>query len=326
MRIVFMATGDIALPSLDWLLSSELAALGHELIAVYTQPDKPVGRKQILTAPAVKEVALAAGVPVFQPESLRHDPDALATLVGLRSDLIIVMAYGQILPKAVIKAPVRACVNLHASLLPRHRGAAPIQAAIRDGDRQSGISLMMVAPRLDSGDVILQEKLDLASDETGGQLHDRLSTLGPVVLAKGLPLLSSGAISAVPQEESLVTYAAKLEREDGRLDWTRPASEIDRWIRAYDPWPGTFTTLAQDDGIRQVKIFPPLVIGSDLPCPPGTLVFEDKRLRIACGIGSIELSGDLQLEGRRRLPAPEWHRGVAVPSGTILGEVSSSEE
>lgn len=326
MRIVFMATGEIALPSLAWLLRPELAALGHELIAVYTQPDKPVGRKQILTSPRIKEVALAAGIPVFQPESLRHDPDALATLTGLRSDLIIVMAYGQILPKAVIAAPTRACVNLHASLLPRHRGAAPIQAAIRAGDRQSGISLMMVAPRLDSGDVILRECLDLAPDETGGQLHDRLAILGPIILAKGLPLLCSGAISTVPQEKSLVTYAAKLEREDGRLDWTRPASEIDRWVRAYDPWPGTFTTLTQDDEIRHVKIFPPVVLGPDLPHPPGTLVVEDKRLRIACGAGCVELSGDLQLEGRRRLPASEWLRGAAVPSGTILGVVASSVE
>jgi methionyl-tRNA formyltransferase len=324
MRIVFMATGEIALPSLAWLLSPELTALGHELIAVYTQPDKPVGRKQILTAPAIKEKALTAGIPVFQPESLRHDPAALATLLDLRSDLIIVMAYGQILPKAVIAAPALACVNLHASLLPRHRGAAPIQAAIREGDQQSGISLMMVAPRLDSGDVILREKLDLAPDETGGQLHDRLAALGPNILAKGLLLFSSGPISAVPQDEALVTYAAKLEREDGRLDWSRPAFEIDRWIRAYDPWPGTFTTLTQDNEIRQVKIFPPIAIGPDLPYPPGSLVFEDKRLRIACGSGCLELSGDLQLEGRRRLPADEWLRGVAVPSGTILGAVSSS--
>lgn len=326
MRIVFMATGDIALPSLTWLLGPEFAALGHQLIAVYTQPDKPVGRKQILTSPRIKEVALAAGVPVFQPESLRHDPDALATLTGLHCDLIIVMAYGQILPRAVLSAPTRACVNLHASLLPRHRGAAPIQAAIRAGGRQSGISLMMVAPRLDSGDVILQECLDLAPDETGGQLHDRLALLGPIILAKGLPLLCSGTITAVPQEESLATYAPKLEREDGRLDWTRPASEIDRWVRAYDPWPGTFTTLTHDEEIRHVKIFPPVVPRPDLPHPPGTLVLEEKKMLIACGVGCIELSGDLQLEGRRRLPAAEWLRGVAVPSGTILGVSASSAE
>lgn len=326
MRIIFMATGDIALPSLAWLLGPAFAALGHELIAVYTQPDKPVGRKQILTAPKIKDLAVTNGIPVFQPESLRHDPDALATLLGLRSDLIIVMAYGQILPKAVINAPTRACVNLHASLLPRHRGAAPIQSAIREGDQQSGISLMMVAPRLDSGDVILQETLDLAPDETGGQLHDRLALLGPIILEKGLPLLCDGSISAEPQEESLVTYAAKLEREDGRLDWTRPATEIDRWIRAYDPWPGTFTTLLQDDEIRQVKIFPPVIPGPDFPYPPGTLVVEDKRIFITCGEGSIELRGDLQLEGRRRIPSSEWLRGAAVPPGTVLGAVASSTE
>jgi methionyl-tRNA formyltransferase len=326
MRIVFMATGEIALPSLSWLLGPEPAALGHELVAVYTQPDKPVGRKQILTAPAIKVAALAAGIPVFQPESLRHDPAALATLSALRSDLIIVMAYGQILPKAVIAAPTRACVNLHASLLPRHRGAAPIQAAIREGDVHSGISLMMVAPRLDSGDVILQERFALSPDETGGQLHDRLAELGPVVLAKGLPLLGAGAIPATPQEESLVTYAAKLEREHGRLDWTRTAPEIDRWVRAYDPWPGTFTTLTQDGETRHVKVFPPLLPGPDLSLPPGTIRIADRRIHIACGEGSIELCGDLQLEGRRRLPASEWLRGVDLPVGTILGEAASSEE
>lgn len=316
MRIVFMGTGEIALPSLDWLLTSP----DVDVVGVFTQPDKKIGRKQILTPPEVKVRALAADIPVFQPHSFRKEPDAIAALESLHCDIAVVMAYGQILPRAVINAPRIACVNLHASLLPRHRGASPIQAAIRDGDAQSGITLMHIAPKLDAGDMILQSVIDLASDETGGSLHDRLADLGPGILEKGLPLLFAGKAERQPQNEEQVTYSGKLGREDGVIDWSLPAPEIERLVRAYDPWPGTTTILPGGKKSRILKLFPFAETGKSNSELPGTLLDDKGALHVACGADtSLRFTRNLQIEGKKRMAISEFLKGASLEKGLKLG-------
>jgi len=320
MRIVFMGTGDIALPTLQWLIEHQSAAPdGHEVVAVYTQPDKPVGRRQVLTAPEIKLLAAAHGIPVRQPEILRGNDEAIAEFAAFRPDLAVVMAYGQILPKLVISTPTMACVNLHASLLPRHRGASPIQAAIRDGDRDSGITLMHIVPKLDAGDMILKASTPILPDDTGGSLHDRLATLGPRLLERGLPLFWNGLPAAEPQDENLVTYSGKLLRDDGEIDWAMDASTLERLVRAYDPWPGTTTSLTRGEERRKLKIHPTIILTAGNSSPPGTVLESGTRLVVNCGGGALILEGDLQLEGRKRLSVGEFLRGTTLPVGTILG-------
>ncbi|MGB0153297.1 MAG: methionyl-tRNA formyltransferase [Verrucomicrobiales bacterium] len=314
MRFVFMGAGEIGLPSLRWML--ELA--DHEVVGIYTQPDKKIGRKQVLTPPAVKVVAEEAGVPVFQPETFRNNESAIEELRGLDCDIAIVMAYGQILPRAVIEAPKKACINLHASLLPRHRGASPIQAAIRDGDSETGITLMHIASKLDSGDMILKERTPIAAEDTGGILHDRLADIGPLLLEKSLTVLESDTIAAEAQDESLVTYSGKLERDHGKIDWSQSADTLARLIRAYDPWPGTYTAVDLGGERRKLKIYPYVEVGPDSDEPPGTVIGLDHDLTVSCGDGSLILKGDLQLEGRKRMSAGDLLRGVEIPAGTIL--------
>ncbi len=309
-----MGAGEIGLPSLRWML--DLA--DHEVVGVYTQPDKKIGRKQVLTPPAVKVMAEEAGVPVFQPETFRNNEAAIEELRGLDCDIAIVMAYGQILPRAVIEAPKKACINLHASLLPRHRGASPIQAAIRDGDSETGITLMHIVSKLDAGDMILKECTPIAAEDTGGILHDRLADIGPTLLEKALPVLESDTIAAEAQDESLVTYSGKLERDHGKIDWSQSADTLERLIRAYDPWPGTYTTVDLGGERRKLKIYPYVEAGPDSDEPPGTVIGSGQNLAVSCGDGSLILKGDLQLEGRKRMSAGDLLRGVEIPVGTIL--------
>ena len=312
-----MGTGEIALPSLRWLLdnhSAEDDAPQFQVVGLFTQPDKKVGRKQILTPPEAKVLALENEIPVFQPERLRNNEEALEELRALDCDIAVVMAYGQILPNEVISAPKLACVNLHASLLPRHRGASPIQAAIREGDDETGITLMHIAAKLDAGDMILKKHIPILPDDTGGSLHDRLAELGPEVLAEGLPLLVSGKAQREKQDESQVTVVGKLAREDGEIDWTKSAEEIERLIRAYDPWPGTHTWFQTDDQSnkpRQLKIFPQTRIGPGTNDDPGSVDTSYGSLVVTCGGGSsLILEGHLQLEGRKRLPISDFLRGA----------------
>ncbi len=317
MRLVFMGTGEIALPSLRWMIDAQ-DSLGYEIVGVYTQPDKPVGRKQVLTPPEVKVLAGKAEIPVFQPETLRKNEAALEEFADLKPDLAVVMAYGQILPKSLIETPTVACVNLHASLLPRHRGASPIQAAIREGDPETGITLMHIVPKLDAGDMILKESIPIASDDTGGVLHDKLADLGPTLLKRGLPLLMSGEFESEPQDESEVTYSGKLERSDGHLDWSQSAKTLELLVRAYDPWPGTYTMIDLGDGPKKLKIFPH-VSTSDLDDhPPGLVTHAPGGMRVGCGDGCLLIHGEVQMEGKKRLPVQEWLRGAQIPDGTIL--------
>lgn len=313
LRAVFFGTGDIARPSLRELADHP----GVELLGLVTQPDKPVGRHQTLTAPAIKSDALALGLPVWQPGKAG---EILGSLAELRAELFLVMAYGQILPQRLIDLPGLACLNLHASLLPRHRGASPIQAAILAGDAETGITVMHVVRELDAGDIVLAESTPILPGETGGQLHDRLAELAPRAMRRALEALLAGTAPRTPQDPSLVTALGKLERADGRIDWSADAATIARRIHAFDPWPGTFTTLP---GGKCLKIHAPAVVVASTAAAPGTVLESgETALRVACGAGALDLA-QVQPEGKRRMPAADFLRGHPLPPGTRLGECTA---
>ena len=299
MRLIFVATGDIALPSFRHLLLH-----GPRPLALVTQPDKPAGRHQTPTPPAIKLEALAAGIPVLQPARIG---DATAELAALSPEVIVVMAYGQILRNNILQLPSLAIVNLHASLLPRHRGAACIQAAIDAGDRETGITSLHVVRELDAGDIILTKATAIAADETGGTLHDRLADLAPEVLADTLEQLAAGTAPRIPQDPALVTYIPKLSRDDGRIDWHQPAAAIERRIRAYDPWPGTFTLAVENGTEKRLKLLPQTRVLESGP-PPGILATDAGRLIAGCGEGALEIL-HVQPEGGRRMNAADYLRG-----------------
>jgi len=313
MRVVFMGTGEIGVPAFRWLLD----APEYEVVAAVTQPDKPVGRRQELQASAIKQLAVERGVPVLQPVKMRA-LEAGAEIVALRADVIVVMAYGQILPGSVLHAPEIACLNLHASLLPRWRGAAPIQAAIEAGDAASGITVMYMAAGLDTGDILLLKETPISDTDTGGSLHDRLGLLAVEALAEALPLLAAGMAPRRPQEEALATSAPKLSRENGRIDWQATPVQIDLRIRAMNPWPAAHTFLPVPGGPRQLKVF----AGTPEPGathPPGEVVRADERGILVGAQGGAVLLREIQLEGKRRMSADEFLRGHTAAPGTVLG-------
>lgn len=297
-RVVFFGSGEIAIPAFRRLIAD-----GPRPLALVTQPDKPAGRHRDLTPPPIKRVALEAGIPVLQPESVR-DEASLIELRALAPDVVVVMAYGQILPKALIAIPRIACINLHASLLPRHRGASCLQAAIDEGDVETGITVMHMVPKLDAGDIIHALAMPIGAEETGGSLHDRMADLAAEALAQALPGILDGTATRTPQDDTRTTYAPKLEREHGRIDWTWDAGRLARRIRAYEPWPGTWTTF---DG-KRVKIFPAKVEQGPMG-EPGTLTVLDGEVRVACGDGFLVL-GEVQPDGSRRMPARDWVKGL----------------
>jgi methionyl-tRNA formyltransferase len=303
MRIVFVGAGAIGVPTLQALLKSE-----HQVVGVVTQTDKPVGRAQSMEPTPVKKAMQSTAVRILQPARIK-DQQAIEEIHTLKPDVIVVMAYGQILPRNVLEIPVIACLNLHASLLPRWRGAAPIQAAIAAGDRETGITVMYMAEGLDTGDMLLQRVIDIRSDDTGGSLHDRLAQIAPDALLECLRTLAKGGAPRIPQDNTLATYAPKLKREDGKIDWSEPAETIERRIRAFNPWPGAFMKI---DG-RNLKIFSSSIV--DVSGEPGEIVRSEKELVIAAGKGALSL-GNVQLEGKRRMSASEFLRGHAASSRT----------
>lgn len=303
MRVAFLGTGEIAIPAFRRLNDD-----GPRPVVLVTQPDKPVGRHHALTPPAIKTVALEAGIPVLQPERIRDIHEELAEL---QLDLVVVMAYGQILSSRFITLPSLACINLHASLLPKHRGAACIQAAIAQGDLESGISVMHVVRALDAGDVILTKAIPIHPDETGGRLHDRLAELAPEAMSEAIALLASGKAPRTPQDESKVTYIPKLDREDGLLDFTRPATELERMIRAYDPWPGTYMNVLENGKPRRLKVFPPTEV-IDRELAPGVIEAMDGEITVGCSQGCLKLQS-VQAEGSKRMAVPDYLRG-RIPS------------
>jgi methionyl-tRNA formyltransferase len=307
MRVLFIGTGEIGVPVLRSLLNSK----EHELVGVVTQPDKPAGRAQRIEAPPIKAALSGNPLPIFQPERIKRE-EAVTKIRELAPDAIVVMAYGQILPRSVLEIPRVACLNLHASLLPRHRGAAPIQAAILAGDRESGITVMYMDEGLDTGDLLLQSRLELAAGETGASLHDRLAQIAPAALQEALAQLERGAAARVPQDSSAATYAPKLEREDGRIEWTESAALIERKIRAFNPWPGAFTLLRGAAGRdRKLKIFSAKV-ETAARCAPGEILRSNDSLVIGANDRALSL-GEVQLEGKRRMSAGEFLRGHAAP-------------
>ena len=299
MRLIFIATGDIALPAFRHLL-----AHGPRPLALVTQPDKPWGRHQVLTPPLIKLDAIAAGIPVFQPDKIG---DALAGLAALEPEVLVVMAYGQILRADILSLASTAIINLHASILPKYRGAACIQAAIDAGDAETGITAMHVVRELDAGDMIFIKSIGINADETGGSLHDRLALLAPEVLAATLAQIIDGTASRVPQDPAASSCVSKLEREDGRLDWNRSAAELERRIRAYDPWPGTFTLANEGGKETRLKIFPSVSV-TDSQLAAGEILNTEGRLVVGCGLGSLELTS-VQPEGGRRMNAVDYLRG-----------------
>ena len=306
MRIVFIGTGEIGVPTLRALQKSE-----HELGRVVTQPDKPVGREQKITAPPIKKALIAGGpnagpAQTLQPARIK-DREAIDQIRALAPDVIVVMAYGQILPRAVLEIPKIACLNLHASLLPRWRGAAPIQAAIAAGDREAGITVMYMDEGLDTGDILLQRKIDISPSETGATLHDRLAQIAPEALLESLRLLATGNAPRIPQDQALATYAPKLNREAGRLNWNESVEAIERKIRAYNPWPGAFTEFSG----RNLKIFAASIV--DLRGKPGEILRKDRELVVATSDRALSLT-DVQLEGKRRMSAAEFLRGRTLSS------------
>ncbi|UKE69958.1 methionyl-tRNA formyltransferase [Xanthomonas cerealis pv. cerealis] len=296
MKIVFAGTPDFAVPSL------RAAAQRHEVVAVYTQPDRPAGRGRGLTPSPVKLEAIARGIAVLQPDTLRS-PEALQTLRALQPDLIVVVAYGLILPKAVLAIPTHGCWNVHASLLPRWRGAAPIQRAIEAGDSETGVCLMQMEAGLDTGPVLMSQRTPIGDSDTGGQLHDRLAALGAQVLADGLGLLRAG-IRPVPQPqpEVGVTYAHKLDKAQARLDWQQPAAQLALRVRAFNPWPITEAVLAGE----RVRIHGAVALELAHAQPPGTVLAASKQgIDIACGQGALRLRV-LQREGGKAITAADY--------------------
>ena len=307
MRVVFIGTGDIAIPSFRWLLG----APGIEVAALITQPDKPVGRHQgEVQAPAIKHLALERGVRVLQPEKMRA-PESVAEVQALGADLIVVMAYGQILPRDVLDAARLACLNLHASLLPRWRGAAPIQAAIEAGDEKTGITVMFMHEGLDTGDILLMRETAITADDTGGTLHDRLADIAALALADAVVLLREGRAPRTTQPAEGVTYAGKLTREHGHLDFSAGRETVARKVRAMNPWPAAATSI----GGKRLKIFAAAPIAEPVAAP-GVLCAREDGLLIGTGDGSV-LVTDLQLDGKKRMSAREFLRGHPVAAGEI---------
>lgn len=311
MRILFWGTPDFATPPLAALIGE-----GFDVIGVVTQPDRPQGRSRSTLVPSpVKRLAAAEGLPVLQPERPRGEAFE-AELRALAPDLSVVVAYGHILPSSVVDLPARGTINIHASLLPRWRGAAPIQAALLAGDAETGVSIMRMVAKMDAGPVIVQSRVPIPADETYGELQLRLSEIGALALIESLALLELGSAVERPQDESLVTFAHKIGRDDARLDWTRPAIEVARHIRAFDPRPGAFATL----GDAEVKLFGAHADGgAPVADAPGTvLALSARGMTIACGDGTVRVA-DVQQSGKRRMSAAEWARGSGVTTLTRLG-------
>ncbi len=309
MRILFIGTGEIGVPSLQALLGSS----ERQLVGLVTQPDKPAGRAQEMKAPAPKAILLRqAGLdlPILQPPRIKA-PEALEQIKGLNPDVIVVAAYGQILPRALLEIPRLGCLNLHASLLPRWRGAAPIQAAIAAGDSETGMTIMYVDEGLDTGDIMLKHHLEIAPDETGGSLHDRLAGIAPAALLEALDLIEKNKAPRSKQNESAATYAPKLSREAGRIDWAEPADLIERKIRAFNPWPGAFTVVTDQSGqTRKLKVHRGQVVSAS-GSPGQILRTGPDELVVAARDRAVGLE-EVQLEGKKRMKAAEFLRGTSV--------------
>lgn len=304
MRIVFMGTPDFAVPCLQRLLED-----GHEVTAVFTQPDKPAGRHAVLTPPPVKQLALSHRIPVYQPTKMR-DGTAAALLRELAPDCLVVVAYGRILPQEILDVPPRGCVNIHGSLLPRYRGAAPIQWSVIRGETVTGVTSMFMDAGMDTGDIIDTLTTPIGENETAGELFERLAPLGARLLSTTLAAIADGTVTRRPQNDAEATMAPMLEKAMGRLDLTRPARELHNQVRGMNPWPGAFCTA----GGKTLKIHETRVAAGS--GAPGTLLCADP-VTVACGEGALQLV-TVQPEGKPRMAAEAWLRGARLPQGARL--------
>jgi len=303
-KVVFMGTPDFALNTLQKLIEH------HEVLGVVTQPDRPAGRNRQLQPPPIKQLALQHGIPIFQPEKIRR-PESITELKQWQPDVYIVAAFGQILPQSVLDIPPYGSINVHASLLPRWRGAAPIQAVIRAGDTQSGVTIMKMDAGLDTGPMLTQRSIQLSIDETGQSLHDRLAVIGAELLIETLPGYLSGEIVPQAQDETLVTYAPQIEKGEGNIRWEQDAVSIERLVRAFTPWPGTYSHW---NG-QQLKILKGVVVdGKD---EPGRIIQTRDGIAVGTGEGLFLLKR-IQLAGRKAMTAEEFVRGQADFSGGTL--------
>ena len=312
MRVVFMGTPDFAVGTLNALLQSR-----HQVVAVVTQPDKPKGRGKAMQFTPVKEVAVRAEIPVLQPKRIR-EPEVVEEIRQFHPDVIVVVAFGQLIPKAILDMPQYGCVNVHASLLPKYRGAAPIQWAVIDGEEKSGVTTMQMDEGLDTGDMLLTEEVVLDPQETGGSLFDKLSEVGAGLLLKTLDELEAGNVHPQKQpSESTTAYAAMLTKKMGEIDWTQSAVQIERLVRGLNPWPSAYTHLGQKTlKIWRAAVHPSMVQTKE----PGTVILMDKKhFGVQTGDGMLEIL-ELQLEGKKRMDADAFLRGYQVEDGIKLGE------
>jgi methionyl-tRNA formyltransferase len=306
-RVLFWGTPGFAAAPLRALIGE-----GFDVVGVVTQPDKPQGRSREIIPSAVKQIALKEEIPLFQPKNAR-EPGLLETLEELKPDIGIVVAYGHILPQKIIDLPAKGTLNIHASLLPLLRGAAPIQAAIKQGLAETGVTIMRVVQALDAGPILLQADTPILSDETFGDLNYRLSELGALSLIEALTLISIGAGKETPQDDARATYTAKITRESSRIDWSASALEVSRLIRASDPKPGAYTQTPNFD----VKLFGPKLMDG-IKGEPGEVLKTTGELIIACGIDALRIA-EVQPSGKKRMAAQEWTRGRGIVVGERLG-------
>ena len=327
MKIIFMGTPDFAVGTLEALVQA-----GYEVVLAVTQPDKPQGRKQVLVAPPVKEKALELGIPVFQPKRVR-EPESLRVIKDYEPELIVVAAFGQILPKELLDLPKYGCINVHASLLPKYRGAAPIQWSILNGDDVTGVTIMRMDVGLDTGDMIAKTEITIAPEDTGGTLFDRLAEAGARLCVETIPSIVDGTAVYTPQDESAATKVGMIKKQDGLIDFSRPAKEIECQVRGLNPWPSAYTSLAgktlkiwaadmradADEADTTLASGAASSVSDITSAAPGTVVLIKKdSFGIQTGEG-ILVCKEVQLEGKKRMSAGDFLRGNAVAVGTVLG-------
>lgn len=298
-KIVFMGTPDFSTGILEMLIEE------HEVIAVVTQPDRPVGRKKVLTPTPVKKVAVKHNIPVYQPEKLNHSPE-LEEIINLQPDLIVTAAFGQLLPKSLLDAPKYKAVNVHASLLPKYRGGAPIHYAVMNGEKKTGVTIMYMAEKLDAGNIISQDEIDIKENDTVGDVHDQLAVLGTALLKRTLPTIFNGTNDSIPQDESLVSFASNISREDERIDWTQDAESIHNHIRGLSPWPVAYTTMND----KNMKLWRSEIV-RNVKGNPGEIVETTKSaIIVATGSEDGVALTEIQLAGKKRVQTRDYLSGL----------------
>ncbi len=307
LKVVFMGTPDFAVPSLKKLVEK-----GYDVKLVITQPDKPAGRGKKLTPPPVKVAAKELGIPVYQPERVKDNEELRGKLLSINPDLIVVAAYGKILPEWLLNIPKYGTINVHASLLPRYRGASPIQWALLNGEEETGVTIMKVIPELDAGDIISQRRVKIEREDNAKTLHDKLAEVGAELLVETIPLYVSGKLKPVPQNEEEATYCPQIKKEMGEIDWTRSSREIFNQIRAFTPWPSAYTTF-RGKRVKILKAEP--VEGSG---KPGEVIEAGRELIVATGKGALRVER-LRPEGRKEISGEEFVRGYRVKPGDLFG-------